>query len=70
MINKGYLTCDRTTTGDEVLTPRYAVYPIIHYLKEKCFCEILCPFDKYNSLLLIFHILQQEKIFLHIQKNK
>ena len=71
MLNKGYLTCDRTATGDEVLTPRYAVYPIIHYLKEKYFCEILCPFDKYNSKFV--EVLQEADFvvdFSHIATGK
>lgn len=71
MMNEGYLTCDRTANGDEVLTPRYAVEPIIHYLKEKPFCEILCPFDKYNSKFV--EILQETDFivdFSHIETGK
>lgn len=43
-INKGYLTCDRTTSGDETFTPFYAVEPLIKYLpKDKI---IWLPFDE------------------------
>ena len=48
-MNKAYLTCGRTAESDECLTPRYAVYPIIKYLKAKGFKTILCPFDKDDS---------------------
>ena len=43
-INKGWLTCDRTTKGDEVYTPFYAVEPLLKYLKPNS--KIWCPFDK------------------------
>lgn len=43
-VNVGYLTCDRTSQGDEVYTPFYAVKPLIKYIpKEKV---IWCPFDE------------------------
>ena len=43
-MNKGYLTCDRTASGDEVYTPFYAVEPILEFLpKDKI---IWCPFDE------------------------
>ena len=44
-INKGYLTAGRTSSSDECLTPRYAVTPIIKYIKAKGFKKIWCPFD-------------------------
>jgi len=43
MINKGWLTCDRTATGDEVYTPFYAVDPLLKYLDKSK--TIWCPFD-------------------------
>ncbi len=49
MINKGYLTANKTSDGDEMFTPAYAVIPIIKYAKEKGFKKIWCPFDKENS---------------------
>lgn len=49
MLNKGYLTCNTTATGDEVLTPLYAVNPIIKYLREKQYHTIWCPFDREHS---------------------
>ena len=43
-INKGYLTADRTSAGDEVYTPFYAVEPLLEFLpKDK---KIWCPFDE------------------------
>lgn len=43
-MNKGYLTSDRTASGDEVYTPFYAVEPLLKYiLKNKV---IWCPFDE------------------------
>lgn len=43
-MNIGYLTCDRTKTGDEVYTPFYAVEPLLKYIpKDKI---IWCPFDE------------------------
>lgn len=47
-MNIGYLTASKTSESDEYLTPRYAVEPIIKYLKNK-FNNILCPFDKQDS---------------------
>ena len=53
-INKGYLTSNRKASGDEVYTPKYAIYPILKYLpKDKI---IWLPFDEdwsnYNKVLL------------------
>lgn len=43
-LNIGYLTSDRTAGGDEVLTPFYAVEPLLKYItKDKV---IWCPFDE------------------------
>ena len=43
-INIGYLTCDRTSAGDEVYTPFYAVEPLLEFIpKDKV---IWCPFDE------------------------
>jgi hypothetical protein len=43
-LNTGYLTSDRTSKGDEVYTPFYAVSPLLEYLpKDKV---IWCPFDE------------------------
>ena len=43
-INIGYLTCDRTSAGDEYFTPFYAVEPLLEFLpKDKV---IWCPFDE------------------------
>lgn len=43
-INIGYLTANRTSAGDEVYTPFYAVEPLMEFLpKDK---KIWCPFDE------------------------
>jgi hypothetical protein len=42
-LNKGYLTCDRTSKGDENFTPFYAVEPILKYLPKNKI--IWLPFD-------------------------
>lgn len=44
-INKGYLTCNRSESGDEVYTPYYAVAPLIEFLNDKSKI-IWCPFDE------------------------
>ena len=48
-LNIGYLTAGRTSLADEVLTPRYAIEPVVKYLRRKEFKNILCPFDKADS---------------------
>ncbi len=43
-MNIGYLTANRTSKGDEVYTPFYAVEPLAEFLpKDKI---IWCPFDE------------------------
>ena len=43
-INIGYLTANRTSAGDEVYTPFYAVEPLMEFLpRDK---KIWCPFDE------------------------
>lgn len=43
-INIGYLTANKTSAGDEVYTPFYAVEPLMEFLpKDK---KIWCPFDE------------------------
>lgn len=38
--------------NDEFYTPRYAVLPIIKYLKQKNFKNVWCPFDTSDSLFV------------------
>lgn len=46
-MNIGYLTSGRSEGSDEVMTPFYAVEPILEFLpKDKI---IWCPFDEYWS---------------------
>jgi hypothetical protein len=43
-MNIGYLTANKTSSGDEVYTPFYAVNPLLKYIpKDKV---IWCPFDE------------------------
>lgn len=43
-MNIGYLTANKTSSGDEVYTPFYAVDPLLKYIpKDKV---IWCPFDE------------------------
>lgn len=49
-INKGYLFAKRTVESDECYTPKYAIKPIIKYLKAKGYKKIWCPFDLDHSL--------------------
>ena len=43
-LNKGYLTCNRTESGDSMYTPYYAVDPLLEFIpKDKI---IWCPFDE------------------------
>lgn len=45
--NKGYLTADTTKEGDNQYTPRYAVLPLLEFLKPNDI--IWCPFDDDTS---------------------
>ena len=51
-MNKAYLRSGRTKESDEVLTPRYGVIPIIKHLKKRGYTNILCPFDKGDSMFV------------------
>lgn len=74
-INIGYLTADRTSAGDEVYTPFYAVEPLSEFIpKDKI---IWCPFDeewsafyqyfKENGYKVIRSSLNDEQDFFHFQ---
>lgn len=52
-INKGYLTAKTDKASDEVFTPKYAVKPLIKYLRTKEFLTIWCPFDLKDSEYVI-----------------
>lgn len=53
MINKGYLTSNRTEAGDEIYTPFYAVFPLLRYIpKDKV---IWYPFDdEWSAFVQVF----------------
>lgn len=66
-MNVGYLTASRNAASDECLTPRYAVLPVVKYLKACGFKTIWCPFDTADSFYV--RVLQSEGfrvIFSHI----
>lgn len=46
-VNVGVLTANRTASGDEMFTPRYAVYPLLEFLPASK--TIWCPFDTQES---------------------
>lgn len=46
-LNVGYLTAATDKASDEVFTPRYAVMPIVKYIKKDS--VIWCPFDEEDS---------------------
>lgn len=46
-LNVGYLTAATDKASDEVFTPRYAVTPIVKYVKKDSI--IWCPFDEEDS---------------------
>ena len=46
MLNIGYLTADKTTKGDEVFTPFYAVKPLVKHLKASGYKTVWCLFDE------------------------
>ena len=57
--------------NDEFYTPKYAVRPIVKYLKEKGFRRIWCPFDTENSLFV--RVLNKEGfevVFSHIESGQ
>lgn len=67
-INKGYLTCDRTATGDEVYTPFYAVEPLLKYIPKNKI--IWCPFDeKWSAFVQLLSTHGYQVIYSHL-KNK
>ena len=56
-INIGYLTASRTSAGDEVYTPFYAVEPLKEFLpKDK---KIWCPFDEEWSAFYQYGIVKK-----------
>lgn len=63
-INIGYLTANRTSAGDEVYTPFYAVEPLLEFIpKDK---TIWCPFDEQWSA---FYRLFTEKGFKVVRSS-
>lgn len=70
-INKGYLTCNRTSEGDEVLTPRYAVLPILKYVLMKGYKTVWCPFSLPSSKYVkVFQDAGLTVIHGHIDEGK
>lgn len=63
-INIGYLTANRTSAGDEVYTPFYAVEPLLEFLPGDK--KIWCPFDEEWSA---FYQLFTEKGFETVRSS-
>ena len=68
-LNKAYLTCGRDKNADEVLTPYYAVEPILEYIpKDKI---IWCPFDKeWSAFVQLLTQNGNKVIYSHIDEGK
>lgn len=45
--NLGVLTANRTASGDEMYTPKYAIYPLLEFIPVNA--KIWCPFDTQES---------------------
>ena len=69
MINKGYLTCDRTSKGDEVYTPFYAVEPLLKYIPKNF--VIWLPFDEeWSAFYQLFNENGYKIIRSSLKENK
>lgn len=68
-LNKAYLKCDRSSSGDEVITPFYAVEPILEYIpKDK---KVWCPFDKdWSAFVQLLKENGNEVVYSHIEEGK
>ena len=67
-MNIGYLTSGRGTESDEVLTPCYAVKPLIKYIRRRGYKRILCPFDLDSSQYVrVFQREGFDVIYSHLQ---
>jgi hypothetical protein len=65
--NQGLSTCDKTSSSDECYTPRYAVLPLLKYLKQKEYKTIWCPFDTEQSEFV--KVLRENYIVICSHKN-
>ena len=65
-INNGYIHAERSALGDEQMTPKYAILPLLKYIpKDKI---IWCPFDTSESKFVkIFQKEGYKVIFSHIK---
>lgn len=57
-MNVGYLTANRTSAGDEVYTPFYAVEPLLEFLPDNK--KVWCPFDEEWSAF--YQLLSEKRI--------
>lgn len=68
-INKGYLTAKTDKASDEVFTPKYAVVPLLKYVKQNS--VIWCPFDLPSSeYVKVFQEAGFKVIHSHIDEGK
>lgn len=71
-LNVGYLTAKTDKSSDEVFTPKYAVKPLIKYLKLfNPNAVIWCPFDlEFSSYVQLFRECGFTVISSHIDEGK
>lgn len=68
-VNKAYLTCDKTPSGDEVYTPFYAVEPLLEFIPKSK--TIWCPFDKeWSAFVQLFTKNGNKVIYSHIDDSR
>ena len=70
--NIGYLTAATTAASDEVYTPKYAIQPLIKYLKQfNTNAIIWCPFDmEYSNYVKVLSEEGFKVIHSHIDEGK
>lgn len=70
--NIGYLTAKTDKASDEVYTPKYAIQPLIKYLKQfNTNAIVWCPFDmEYSNYVKVLNEEGFKVIHSHIDKGK
>lgn len=69
--NKGYLTADRSSEGDERFTPRYAVIPLLEFAPPSRQITIWCPFDKeWSEFVKVFSEAGYQVEYSHIDDGQ
>lgn len=69
MYNKGVMTAEGVEK-DNGITPEYAVYPLIPYIKDMGYKSILCPFDtKESSYVKVLSSAGFKVVHMHISEG-